>query len=271
MSIKDEYLNFRNSMGLKTINFKDRVILQNFIKKNLQEIWREKPNFSNAGLLSNYMTRYAIGFAYYDCQPTPFCQQRCYGLPIAGMHDYYMLRLGVITSESFKNADYRFINILKNKLKSLNLKCLKIGHWGDATIEQVPNIVNMVKDLENTKFWWYTRKKEIAAAANEHELPNLKAYLSLDPSTEYPSSDEYPFGITYLFGDGLCHENHERIIKDNRLVAIFALKRRKFIEAPELYGLASHPKICKEKDLTTKLGAKANEICLACSGRCNYS
>jgi hypothetical protein len=187
------------------------------------------------------------------------------------MHDYYMLRLGVITSESFKNEDYRFINILKNKLKNLNLRCLKIGHWGDATLEQVPNIINMVKELENTKFWWYTRKIEVAAAANEHELPNLKAYLSLDPSTEYPSSDEYPFGITYLFGDGLCHENHERIIKDNRLVAIFALKRRKFIEAPELYGLASHPKICKEKDLTTKLGAKANEICLACSGRCNYS
>ena len=54
-------------------------------------------------------------------------------------------------------------------------------------------------------------------------------------------------------------------------VAIFPLKRRKFIEDPESFGLASHPKICKEKELTTKLGAKANEICLVCSGRCNYS
>lgn len=63
MSIKDEYLSFRNSMGLKTNVFNDRVKLQKFIKQNLGEIWREKPNFSNGGLLSNNMTRFTIGFA----------------------------------------------------------------------------------------------------------------------------------------------------------------------------------------------------------------
>lgn len=271
MTIKDEYLNFRNSMGLKTNKFKDRVILQNFIKENLEEIWIQKPDFTHGGLLSNYMTGYSIGFAYYDCNPTPFCRKRCYGLPISGMHDYFMLRLGVITSESFKNGDHRFINILKDKVKSLNLKCLKIGHWGDATLEQVPNITKMVKEIKNTTFWWYTRKKEIATAVNKYDLPNLKSYLSLDPSTEYPDNSEYPFGITYLFGDGLYHNKHEEILEDKRLVAVFPLKKGKFIEDPEEFGLAFHPKICKEKKLIAELGTKGHEICLACSGRCNYS
>ena len=121
MSIKDEYLFFRNSKGLKTNNFTDRVVLQNFLRDHLEEIWRENPNFTNGGLLSNYMTRFAIGFAYYDCRPSPFCKKRCYGLPISGLHDYYMLRLGVITSESLKTGDMRFVNILKSKIKQLNL------------------------------------------------------------------------------------------------------------------------------------------------------
>ena len=113
MSVKDEYLDFRNNQGLKTSIFEDRVKLQYFIKDNLPEILRGKPKFQNGGLLSNYMTRYAIGFAYYDCRPTRFCQKRCYGLPIAGMHDYFMLRLGVITSEAFKNGDEGFISLVK--------------------------------------------------------------------------------------------------------------------------------------------------------------
>lgn len=99
MNIKDEYLAFRNTQGLKTSRFNDRVKLQDFIRGRLTEILREKPKFQNGGLLSNYMTRYAIGFAYYDCRPTKFCRERCYGLPLSDMYDYFMLRLSVITSE----------------------------------------------------------------------------------------------------------------------------------------------------------------------------
>ena len=102
-------------------------------------------------------------------------------------------------------------------------------------------------------------------------MPNLKSYLSLDPSTAYPDNDEYPFGITYLFGDGLYHKRHKEILDDERLVAIFPLKKGKLIEEPEDFGLAFHPKICKEKKLRIELGGKGQEICLACSGRCNYS
>lgn len=129
MTVRDEYLQFRDSKGLKTNRFNDRVILQKFLKDRIKQIWSERPNFSNGGLLTNYMTRYAIGFAYYDCRPTAFCQKRCYGLPIAGLHDYYMLRLGVITSESFRTGDSRFLSILHNKVKELRLMFLKIGHW----------------------------------------------------------------------------------------------------------------------------------------------
>ncbi len=270
MSIKDEYLFFRDNRGLKTNNFNDRVILQKYLRDNIDDIWKEKPGFTNGGLLSNYMSRFAIGFAYYDCKPTSFCKKRCYGLPISGIHDYYMLRLGVITSESFKIGDQRFCNMLKNKIKSLNLRCLKIGHWGDAVLKQVPIIAELAKDIPNTIFWWYTRKKEIAIAANEFELPNLRAYLSLDPCTDYPGKSEYSYGITYLLGQGLRHKQHEDILKDNRLVAIFPLKKGSFIEDID-DDLTFHPKICKEKQIKAEFGGKGKEICLSCSGRCNYS
>ncbi len=271
MRVKDEYLSFRNSNGLRTDVFKDRVILQNFIRERLEDIWRERPSFANGGLLSNYMTRYAVGFAYYDCKPTAFCIQRCYGLPIAGLHDYFMLRLGVITSESFKTGDYRFIDVLKSKLKELNLKCVKIGHWGDATLEQVPHFVELAKEINNTTFWWYTRKKEVAVAANGYHLSNLKSYLSLDPSADYPAMADYPFGITYLFGDGIYHKAHDEILKDDRLIAVFPLKKGRSIEDPRQYGLSLHSQICKEKQIIAETGGKGHEVCLACSGRCNYS
>lgn len=271
MSVKDEYLIYRDSRGLKTNRFSHRVILQNFLKDRLEQIWDERPNFSNGGLLTNYMTRYAIGFAYYDCKPTPFCKERCYGLPISGLHDYYMLRLGVITSEAFKKGDLRFIDILYKKVGELRLKRLKIGHWGDAVLEQVPNIANLVRNLPNTTFWWYTRKKNIAIAANQLQIDNLRVYLSLDPSSDYPSHKEYPYGITYLFGDGEYHNGHDDILEDDRLVAIFPLKKGKHIEDPADYGVVDHPKICKEKYLMAKSGRKDTEICLSCSGRCNFS
>ena len=268
MSVKKEYLLFKAQNGLRTNNFNDRVILQKFLRDRLDDIWREKLKFSNGGLLSNYMTHLAIGFAYYDCRPSSFCKTRCYGLPISGIHDYYMLRLGVITSESLKSGDPRYLEPLSKSIKTL--KYLKIGHWGDAVLEQVPIIARLVKENPNTNFWWYTRKKEIASAANERELPNLRAYLSLDPSTDYPSHSEYPFGITYLLGQGLCHNNHEDILADTRLVAIFPLKKGKFIEDPENYGVANHPKLCEEKKLLSQLGSKGHEICLSCAGHCKY-
>ena len=99
MTVKEEYLAFRNRNNLNTAKFSDRVRLQHFLKERLDRIWSERPKFNNGGLLSNYMTGYAIGFAYYDCKPTSFCQSRCYGLRISGLHDYFMLRLSVITSE----------------------------------------------------------------------------------------------------------------------------------------------------------------------------
>jgi hypothetical protein len=65
MSVKDEYLDFKTAKGLKTRCFADRVLLQKFLKDRIEDIWAEKPNFSNGGLLRNYMTRFAIGFAYW--------------------------------------------------------------------------------------------------------------------------------------------------------------------------------------------------------------
>jgi len=274
MSIKDEYLAFRNTRGLKTSKFKDRVELQQFIKGRLNEIWREKPKFQNGGLLSNYMTRYAIGFAYYDCRPTEFCRERCYGLPLSDMYDYFMLRLGVITSEAFKTGDRRFISLVEDTVRDHNLKCLKIGHWGDAVPEQVPHIVDMVKRLPETITWWYTRKKEIATAVNKYRLPNLRAYLSLDPDPRcaYPDEEEYPFGITYLVGDGLRHPHHDDILNDERLVALFVLKKGRHVENPENYpGVAYHPKLCIEKENLAESGKKTDGICLMCSARCNYT
>lgn len=270
MSIKDKYLFFRDHNELKTGDFDDRVVLQNFLRDRLDEIWAENPTFSNGGLLSNYMTGFAIGFAFYDCQPSGFCRTRCYGLPISGLHDYYMLRLGVITSESLKTGDKRYLTPLKNELKRLNLPCLKIGHWGDAVLEQVPHIAKLVKEFASTTFWWYTKKKEIAIAANELELPNLRAYLSLDPTTKFPSKDDYPFGITYLLGDGMYHADHTDILEDSRLVAIFPLKKGRSIEDPEETGVADHTKLCKEEERKAQSGSKGQLVCLSCAGRCNY-
>lgn len=267
MSVKDEYLSFKSDNRLETGRFEDRVLLQRFLRDRIEEIWSENPRFSNGGLFSNYMTRLAIGFAYYDCWPSAFCKVRCYGLPISGIHDYFMLRLGVITSESLKTGDQRYLKPLSEQLRTL--RYLKIGHWGDAVLEQIPVVARLAAANQNTHFWWYTRKKEIALAVNEYSLPNLRAYLSLDPTTNYPSYTEYPYGITYLFGDHSRHERHEHILTDNRLVALFPLKRGTSVEDPQDYGVESHPKLCEEKKFLA-LGSKRHDMCLSCIGRCRY-
>jgi len=267
MSVKDDYLKFKADNDLKTNRFKDRVLLQEFLRDRLGDIWRENPSFNNNGLFCNYMTQLAIGFAYYDCRPSQFCKTRCYGLPIAGIHDYYMLRLGVITSESLKTGDPRFLKPLFKGVK--NLKCLKIGHWGDAVLEQIPSVARLVAANSATTFWWYTRKQEIAQAVNECDLPNLRAYLSLDPTTKYPSCSEYPYGITYFFGDCLRHPRHQEVLSDPRLVALFPLKRGKSVENPGAYGVESHPKLCEEKRFLA-MGFKKDDMCLHCVGRCRY-
>lgn len=156
-------------------------------------------------------------------------------------------------------------------IKSKNLMCLKIGHWGDAVIEQVPNIATLVKENSSTIFWWYTREKEVALAANQLELPNLQTYLSLDPTTEYPGEGDYPYGLTYLFGDGMEHTNHLEILQDRRLVALFPLKIGRHIEEPEKLGIADHPHLCIEKRLSAQSSIDANEFCLSCFGRCNFT
>ena len=38
MTVKDEYLQFRDSKGLKTNRFNDRVILQKFLKDTFDEL-----------------------------------------------------------------------------------------------------------------------------------------------------------------------------------------------------------------------------------------
>lgn len=267
MSIKDEYLSFKAENNLKTGLFEDRVLLQNFLRERLEDIWNENPQFSHGGLLRNHMTRFAIGFAYYDCQPSNFCKVHCYGLPLAGPFDYNMLRLGVISSESLKTNDQRFLKPISERLKRLD--CLKIGHWGDAVLEQIPVLASLIAANPNTTFWWYTRKQEIAQAANECGLSNLRAYLSLDPTTRYPSYKEYPYGITYFFGNGLRHDKHQEILEDHRLVALFTRKRGRSIEEPQNYGVESHPKLCEEKRLLV-LRAKTDEMCLSCIGRCRF-
>jgi uncharacterized protein with HEPN domain len=81
------------------------------------------------------------------------------------------------------------------RIKKLRtLKYLKIGHWKDAVQEQIPVIANLATENQGTEFWWYTRKQEIALAVNECLLPNLRGYLSLDPTTKYRSYEEYPYG-----------------------------------------------------------------------------
>ncbi len=117
MSLKDIYLSHRKKYGLKTRVFGDRVELQKFLRDHLNDIWNEKPTFTNGGLFKNQMTGFALGFAYYDCKPSQFCKTRCYGLPIAGINDYYMLRLAVISSESLKTKDPRFLNALSKNPK----------------------------------------------------------------------------------------------------------------------------------------------------------
>ena len=267
MSVKDEYVSFKIENNLKTNKFEDRVILQRFLKGRLENIWSEGRNFTNGGLFKNYMTRLAIGFAYYDCRPSPLCKVRCYGLPISGINDYSMLSLAVITSESLKTGDPRYLRPLSKKLR--NLKYLKIGHWGDAVLEQIPVITKIAEANPMTTFWWYTRKLEIARAANERSLPNLRAYLSLDPTTNYPSYQEYPYGITYLLGNLSRNEKHWDILNDKRLVAIFPLKRGSSVEDPRDYNVESHSKLCEEKKFLA-LGSKGHDMCFSCMGRCRY-
>lgn len=267
MSIKDEYIRFRADNNLNTGIFEHRVRLQKFLRNRLDAIWSENPRFLNGGLFKNYMTRLAIGFAYYDCRPSTFCKSRCYGLPIGGIYDYFMLRLGMITSESLKTGDQRYLKPLSAKLKTL--RNLKIGHWGDAVLEQIPFIARLVAENPGTTFWWYTRKQEIAMAANERNLPNLRVYLSLDPTTNYPTYKEYPYGITYLLGDSQFHKRHEEILADPRLVAIFPLKKGRSVEDPSDYGIESHRKLCKEKEFLAS-GSRGNEMCLSCIGRCRF-
>lgn len=270
MSIKDEYLSFRNEKGLRPEKFDDRVELQLFLRDRLPRIWNEHGSFSYGGLFTNYMTGYAIGFAYYDCKPSDFCKSRCYGLPLSGLRDYYLLRLGVLSSEALKTGDLRYMNPLREHLRKKNLKILKIGHWGDAVLSQLPHIAQIADEFPKIIFWWYTRKKEIAIEANNLGLPNLKCYLSIDPTLDLPSKFEYPYGITYFLGDGYFHREHESILKDDRLVAIFTLKRMKFVEDPALSGTTDHPKLCLEKLFRANIGTKGISMCSSCIGRCHY-
>lgn len=267
MGIREEYLSFREINGLKTNKFQNRVKLQLFLRDRLSEIWNENPKFMNGGLLSNYMTKFSLGFAYYDCKPTSFCKEKCYGLPISGLHDFYMLRLGVITSESLKTYDQRFIIPLLNFIKVNRLKYIKIGHWGDAVKDQVPSIAKLAICNPETFFWWYTKKIDVAIAANNYYLPNLKAYLSLEPQTTYPKKSDYPFGITYFLSEYCYNQFHNEILNDKRLVAIFTLKKGKFIEDHRHYGIQDHPKLCEDKKLRATFGSKCQEICLFCSNR----
>jgi len=268
MTVKDEYIQFKTKRGLKTSRFEDRVRLQGFIRDRLDLIWAENPGFTNGGLFKNQMTDYAMGFAYYDCHPSQFCRKWCYGLPITGIADYNMFRLAVITSESLKTGDSRYLASLYKKLKALTV--LKIGHWGDATLEQVPVLGQVVRDHPRVTFWWYTRKQAVALLANRLKLPNLRVYLSLDPATPYPLKDEYPYGLTYLFGDRQRHRSHKTIMQDERLVAVFPLKRGNTIEDPWKSGSANHPKLCTEKISFSESRAHGGNTCFFCKGRCNF-
>ncbi len=270
MSIKDEYLEFKESNEPRTGDFADRVKLQVFLRDSVERIWAERPSFTNGGLLSNYMTRLAIGFAYYDSRPSIFCRSRCYGLPIAGLHDYYMLRLSVLTSESLTVGDKRYLDEVTRFLRKAPLECLKIGHWGDTVPEQIPHVAKLVDCLPSITFWWYKRKLEIATAANDLGLRSLRCYLSLDPTTEYSNAEEYKYGVTYLFGDGMRRPNHEDIHADPRLVAVFPLRSGHRIEDPERLGVGNHSRLCIEKKRYAQTGGKGEELCLIYAERCNY-
>jgi len=270
MSVKDDYMAYKSQQALHPGDFYDRLKLQSFLRSRLDEIWQEGLTFSNGGLLRNYMTGYALGFAYYDCRPSSFCKEKCYGLPLGGVFDFNMLRLSVVTSESLKTGNNRYMNAVIQQLRKKRLECLKIGHWGDAVPEQIPNIAEIVRLFPLMTFWWYTHKQEIAMQVNHLGMSNLRAYLSLDPETSYPDSDEYPYGITYLCGENHLHERHDDIIKDNRLVAIFSLKKGQAVEDPVKIGLANHPRICIEKKWKVQTHRKGELLCLACRGRCNF-
>lgn len=267
MTIQEEYLDLKKAGALSTRKFDDRVRLQRFLKDNIERVWAETTSFSYGGLFSNDMTEYALGFAYYDCRPTRFCRERCYGLAIAGAFDFNMFRLAVLTSESLKTGDPRYLGVLIPAVRKL--KCLKIGHWGDAVLEQVPVVAHVAKECGGTTCWWYTRKPEIATAVNALGIPNLHAHLSLDPSTSCPSPSDYPFGLTYVLGDGQRHPEHDRILSDSRLTAIFLLKRGGKVQDPDDDRVLHHPKLCREKQ-TARAGGCTRGICLTCYGRCNF-
>ena len=78
------------------------------------------------------------------------------------------------------------------------------------------------------------------------------------------ASDLY---LDYLVkvGNGL----KKAILSDQRLVAIFPLKKGKSVEDPTSYGVESHPKLCKEKEILAS-GSKGHEMCFSCFGRCRY-
>jgi hypothetical protein len=89
--------------------------------------------------------------------------------------------------------------------------------------------------------------------------------------TEYPVEGDYPYGLTYLFGDGMKHANHFDILQDRRLVALFPLKIGRHIEDPEKLGVGDDPHLCLEKRLSAQSDIDAKEFCLSCLGRCNFS
>jgi hypothetical protein len=267
MTVQEEYLAFKKRSALSTRRFEDRVRLHRFLQANIKRLWAEMTSFSSGGLFSNDMTEYALGFAYYDCRPTRFCRERCYGLAIAGAFDFNMFRLAVLTSESLKTGDQRYLGVLIPAVRKL--RCLKIGHWGDAVLDQVPVVADVAKECSGTTCWWYTRKLEIAMSVNALGVPNLQAYLSIDPSTSYPSPSAYPFRLTYVFGDGQRHPEHDRILSDSRLAAIFLLKRGGKVQDPDDERVLHHPKLCREK-LIARVGGCTQGICLTCRRRCNF-
>ena len=269
MKMKDLYLSYKLENDLNPRLFSHRVNLQHFLHGHLDDIMAEHPKFTHGGLLTNRMTGKALGFAYYDCIPTEFCRTRCYGLPMAGVYDYNMLRQGVLVSELLRQRNAEFLKGLVAASRACSH--LKIGNWGDATIDQIPALLQLVKSCPETCFWWYTRKLDVATAANAEGCGNLRTYLSLDPCTSYPSPRNYPFGLTYVFGDGLRHPCHADILADDRLVAVFLLKKGRAIQDPNETSLMGHPRLCREKLMAARGQPKLQGVCLGCAGRCNYA
>lgn len=262
MGLKEEYLSFKRDNRLKPSIFEDRVKLQLFLRDRLEDIWREGPRLSHKGLFTNHMTSFSIGFAYYDCRPTSFCKVLCYGLPLSGVNDFYMFRLAVLTTESLKTNLKQFLIPLHEMVRPLTH--LKIGHWGDALVDHVPPVLRLAQDNSHTTFWWYTKKIEVATAANRDAPTNLKAYLSLDPDSEYPPPARYPYGFTYLFQDGYHHPLEREILGDSRLVAVFRVKKCNRNKNGILY-----PKMCPVKGYSTG-DERTTTVCLKCLGKCNF-